>query len=289
MHDEVAPTSAPAVVDGGGPPRWRTFLAAGLALAALLLTACENPDFSDVKFKPPKVDRNAFKTALKAYVFLRKPEQVVWGNEFLYHSRSLPEREFRPLAGQTFTIDETIKLVSDDTGLIAIDGMAEGYHTMRFAFDGKPYVTHFRMKREQVTLIVVELRRDGVVNTSTTQVPHSFLTVKPFQRLLTFHQAIEKVMALYEGARQGRNMEKWTGLLADDYSDGKGGKEDFLRALRLQGQADPDTRMLGRNSELLEKTASVVVHMRSHGNPDFIKVDLKDDKSGAWKIASIND
>jgi hypothetical protein len=272
------------------PKLWRRrFLAAALTFAGLYLTACENPDFTDVRFKPARVDPKAFKTALKAYVFLRKPQEVVWGNEFLYHSRSLPEREFRPLAGQTMTIDEAILLTTDDTGLIAIDGMAEGYHTMRFAFDGKKYVTHFRVKREQVTLIVVEIKRDGLVNTSTTQVPHSFLTVKPFQRLLVFHQAVEKVMALYEGARQGRDFEKWSVLLADDYADGKGGKEDFLRALRLRGAADPGARVMGRNSELLEKTAAVVVRVQNAGNPDFIKLDLKDDRGGAWKISAIND
>lgn len=260
-----------------------------LALGSFLLAGCENPDFSDVRFRPPRVDPSAFKSAMKGYVFLRRKREVTWGNEFLYHTGSLPEREFQPLVGLQVLIDETIPLTTDETGLMAIDGMKDGYHTARFRHDGKAHVTHFRVRREQVTLIVMELRSRGRLNTSTTQVPHSFLTVQPFQRLLAFHLGCEKVLGIYESARQGKATDRWEKLLADDYADGRGAKEDFLRALRLRSGQDPDLAVLGRQGDLGDKNAAVVVQLEHRGNPDFVKLELKTVKDGGWRIASIQE
>src|ERR1051326_8192654 len=92
--------------------------------------------------------------------------------------------------------------------------------------DGASYATHFR--------VVCELRPGGVLASSATLIPHSFLTVSPFKRLLAFHQGMDKVLGVYEAAAQGRQTERWERLLADDYSDGSGGKEDFMRALKLR-------------------------------------------------------
>src|SRR5207253_10526226 len=141
-----------------------------------------------------------------------------------------------------------------------------GFHTLRFEKDGASYATHFRVKREQVTLIVCELRRGGVLASSTTLIPHSFLTVSPFKRLLAFHQGMDKVLGIYESAAQGNAGERWEKLLADDYADGTGGKDDYLRAMKLRAGEERGLRVLGRQGELTEKNAYVVAELQRQGN-----------------------
>lgn len=268
---------------------WRLCLAAGLAVAGFSLTGCEQPDFSTVKFKPVKVDPKAFKSAFKAYLFVRGQRPVAWGNEFLYHARSLAEREYLPLSNTTVLLDEATRLTTDDGGLVALDGMSEGHHSLRVKHDGVEYATHFRIKREQVTLVICEIRPGGVMASAASVIPHSFLTVQPFKRLLAFHQGTDKVLDIYQGVLQGKNSERWEKLLAEDYSDGQGGKEDFIRALRLRGQRDPSFRVHGRQCELGEKSAYVVAQLTREGNPDFVRLELKGAHDGTWRITSIQD
>lgn len=267
----------------------RLLLAAGLAVAGCLLTGCEQPDFSTVKFKPVKVDPKAFKSAFKAYLFVRGERPVAWGNEFLYHARSLAEREYLPLGNTEVLLDEATRLSTDDGGLIAHDGMSEGYHSLRVKYEGVEHSTHFRIKREQVTLVICEIRPNGVMASAASLIPHSFLTVQPFKRLLAFHQGADKVLDIYQGVLQGKSSERWERLLAEDYSDGHGGKEDFIRALRLRSQRDPGFRVHGRQCELSEKTAFVIAHLTRDGNPDFVKLELKGAHDGTWRITSIQD
>lgn len=262
---------------------------AGLVVATLVLTGCEQPDFSSVRFKPTRVDPKAFKTAFKGYVFVRGQPKVAWGNEFLFHSRSLAEREYQPLAGATVLLDEASRMVTDDSGRIALDGIAEGFHTLRFQRGGASFATHFRVKREQVTLLVCELRSGGVMAASASLIPHSFLTVQPFKRLMAFHQGVDRVLSVYEGVLQGKRSDRWERLLADDYSDGQGGKEDFIRALRMRSARDPAFRVLGRQGELGDKTAYVVAQLHREGNPDFVRLELRGAHDGAWRIASIQE
>ena len=267
----------------------RAVLAAGLIVAGLTLTGCEQPDFSTVRFKPAKVDPKAFKSAFRAYFFARGQRPVSWGNEFLYHARSLAEREYQPLANTTVLLDEGRQMTTDDGGLVALDGMSKGFHSLRVTHEGVQYATHFRIKREQVTLVVCELRPGGILASAASLIPHSFLTVEPFKRLLAFHQGVDRVLDVYESVLQGKQSERWERLLADDYADGQGGKEDFIRALRLRSTRDAGFRVLGRQCELNEKTAYVVAQLRRDGNPDFVRLELKGMRDGTWRISSIQD
>jgi len=260
-----------------------------LSALALLVTACENPDFTGVKFKPPKVDPKAFKTAFRAYFFERRHQEPVWGNEFLYHSKSLAEREYAAMAGMLVMLDERVRVKTDANGQVALDGMQEGFHTLRFTHGGSSYATHFRIKREQVSLVVCELRPAGVLASSSTLLPHSFLTVSPFKRLLAFHQGMDRVLGVYEAAAQGRQTDRWARMMSDDYADGSGGKEDFLRAMNLRAGDEQGLKVLGRQGELTEKAAYVVAEVQRQGNPDFVRMELKGTQDGGWRVTAVRE
>jgi hypothetical protein len=267
---------------------WRR-VSFGLALTilALGLAACEQPDFSGVRFKPQIRDPNGYKTAVKAYLYFRHAPRVVWGNEFLYHSNATPEQELTPLAGVEFLFDESQVVKTDHTGQITAEGLSQGYHTLRFTYAGHTHSLAFQMKRNFVTLLVMELVTKTQFLTSQSNMAHTFVTVPYLRRLLAFHRQIDRVLAIYEDAQHGKRVQQWERLLAADYSDDDGGREDLLRALQVSGRATSDTHIVGRHAELSEKEASVTVRLENDGAPDFMRFDLKRIESGSWRVNRI--
>jgi len=267
----------------------RSFVLIGMALLAFLLTACEKPDFTGVKFRPPEVDPNAHKTSFRCYLFIRQPQKVVWGNEFLFHSRSVPEQEYSSLKAIDVVLDEAVHIKSDETGLVALDCQSEGFHPLRFRYDGVEYTTHLQIKREHVTLVVLELSRERRLYSSSYVVPHTFLTVLPFKRLLSFHQGVVKLLPIYEEALHGRSVGRWERLLSKEYKDDTGGREDFLKSLKARAGSSSMVKVLDAQSQLQEDSAFVVARLDCDGRPDFSRLELKMDDRSVWRIVSIQD
>jgi hypothetical protein len=184
-------------------------------------------------------------------------------------------------------VDEGLRLSTDATGLLAQQGLADGYHALRFRHGGKDHATYFKIKREFLTVMVLEISPDGSLASSAYSMDHTFLSVLPFKRLLAFHLAVARLLDLYRAARSGRALAQWERLLADEYSDGLGGKEDLMRSLRLHSAHDGNLRLRGSVSELFEKTATVVARIEQGGRPDFVRLDLKATATDAWRIATI--
>jgi hypothetical protein len=267
----------------------RERLAGALVLLVLLVCGCENPDFSGVRFKPLVRDPNAFKTAIKGYVFKAAAFQPAWGNEFLFHGRSPAERDLAPAVRATIVLDEATTIVTDATGLFVAEGLAAGFHSLKLELAGQVHPALVKLAKDHLTLVVFVLEDGGRLVKVDTTVAHTFVTMPLFKELLSFRAATRALVDRYARARTDGAVKVLTDLLAPDYADAEGGRDDLIKALRARGETRRPLEVSGLAATLgpAPNAGTVVVRVKGEAAVDFQRIDLKTGPTGEWRITAI--